>query len=106
MMKTLRTFGSPIVLAAAFALAAPLLIANATASGLNVDRTIVIDSSTRWVNVNGGDRIRFSANGQSFDHSFNSFTQSRVYDLGKIAPAGALDRPVKVYVTADDRFTG
>ena len=51
-MKTLRTFGAPIALAAALALAAPLLIANGTASGLSVDRTIVIDSSTRWVNVN------------------------------------------------------
>ncbi len=105
-MKTLRTFGAPIALAAALALAAPLLIANATASGLSVDRTIVIDSSTRSVNVNGGDVIRFSANGQSFDHRFNSYTHSRVYDLGKIAPAGALERSVKVYVTADDRYTG
>ncbi|WP_296758822.1 CzcE family metal-binding protein [Thioalkalivibrio sp.] len=105
-MKTLRTFGSPIALAAALALAAPLLIANATASGLSVDRTIVIDSSTRSVHVNGGDVIRFNANGQSFDYRFNSFTQSRVYDLGKIAPPGALDRPVKVYVSADGRYTG
>jgi len=105
-MKTLRTFGSPIALVAALALAAPLLIANATASGASVDRTIVIDSSTRWVNVNGGDVIRFNANGQSFDYRFNSYTQSRVYDLGKIAPAGALNRSVKVYVTADDRYTG
>jgi hypothetical protein len=106
MMKTLRTFGSPIALAAALALAAPLLFANATASGLSVDRTIVIDSSTRWVNVNGGNVIRFIANGQSFDHRFNSYTHSHVYDLGKIAPAGALNRSVKVYVSPDDRFTG
>jgi hypothetical protein len=105
-MKTLRTFGSPIALAAALALAAPLLVTNATASGLNVDRTVVIDSGTGWVNVNGGDVIRFIANGQTFDYRFNSYTQSRVYDLGKIAPAGALSRSVKVYVTADDRFTG
>jgi hypothetical protein len=106
MMKTLHTFGSPIVLAAALVLVAPLLVANATASGLGVDRTIVIDSSTRWVNVNGGDVIRFIANGQSFDYRFNSYTQSHVYDLGKIAPTGALNRSVKVYVSADDRFTG
>ena len=105
-MKTLQTFGSTIALTAALALAAPLLIANATASGASVDRTIVIDSSTRWVNVIGGDVIRFNANGQSFDYRFNSYTQSRVYDLGKIAPAGALNRSVKVYVTADDRYTG
>jgi hypothetical protein len=66
----------------------------------------VIDSSTRWVNVNGGDVIRFIANGQSFDHRFHSYTHSHVYDLGKIAPAGALNRSVKVYVSPDDRFTG
>jgi hypothetical protein len=106
MMKTLRTFGSPIALAAALVLAAPLLVANASASGASVDRTIVIDSSTRSVHVNGGDVIRFNANGQSFDYRFNSYTQSHVYDLGKIAPAGALDRSVKVYVSADDRYTG
>ena len=105
-MKTLRTFGSPIALAAALALAAPLLVANATASGLSVDRTIVIDTSTRWVNVDGGDVIRFIVNGQSIDYRFNSYTHSRVYDLGKIAPAGALNRSVKVYVSPDDRFTG
>ncbi len=105
-MKTMHTFGSTIALTAALALAAPLLVANATASGLSVDRTIVIDSSTRWVNVNGGDVIRFVANGQTFDHRFNSYTNSFVYDLGKIAPAGALDRSLKVYVSADDRYTG
>jgi hypothetical protein len=105
-MKTLRTFGSPIALVAALALAAPLLIATASASGPSVDRTIVIDSSTRSVHVDGGDVVRFSANGQSFDYRFNSYTHSRVYDLGQIAPAGALNGSVKVYVTADDRYTG
>ena len=105
-MKTLQTFGSTIALTAALALAAPLLIANTTASGASVDRTIVIDSNTRWVNVNGGDVIRFVANGQTFDYRFNSYTHSKVYDLGKIAPAGALNRSLKVYVTADGRYTG
>ena len=104
-MKTLRTCGSPSALAAALVLAAPLFVANASASGLIVDRTIVIDSSARSVHVNGGDVTRFNANGESFDYRFNSYIQSKIYDLGKIAPAGALNRSVKVYVTADDGYT-
>jgi hypothetical protein len=105
-MKTLRTLGSPIALAAALALAAPLFIVSATASDRNVDRTVSIDPSTRWINVNGGETIRFIANGESFDHRFNSFTHSAVYDLGKIAPAGAIDRSLKVYVSPDPAHSG
>jgi hypothetical protein len=105
-MKTLRTLGSPIALAAALALAAPLFIGSATASDRNVDRTVSIDSSTRWVNVNGGETIRFIANGKSFDHRFNSGTHSNVYDLGKIVPVGMLDHSLKVYVSPDPAFAG
>jgi hypothetical protein len=104
-MKTLRTLGSPIALAAALALAAPLFIGSATASD-NTGRTIVVDSSTRWVNVTGGETVRFIANGKTFDYRFNSPTHSNVYDLRKIAPAGALDRSVKVYVSPDPAFSG
>jgi hypothetical protein len=105
-MKNLRILGTPIALAAALALAAPLFVGNAVASDRNVDRTVSIDSSTRWVNVTGGETIRFIANGKSFDHRFSSPAHSHVYDLGRIAPAGALDHSLKVYVSPDPSNAG
>lgn len=69
------------------------------------DRTIVIDASTKWVNVTDGETIRFvtrQPDGQkSFVWRFDTYAWI-VFDLARIAPAGMLgDRSIEVYVATN-----
>src|SRR5260370_1607378 len=59
-------------------------------------RTISIDSKTRWITVERGEVVKFVANGQEFAWAFNGMSSS--FALNRIAPSGALDRDLKVYV--------
>ena len=59
-------------------------------------RTVIIDAKTRWVTVERGDVVRFVANGQEFAWAFNGMASS--FDLNRVAPTGALNRDLKVYV--------
>jgi len=65
-------------------------------------RTVVIDTKTRWVTVERGDVVKFVANGQEFAWAFNGLASS--FDLNRIAPTETLNRDLKVYVwpNADD----
>ena len=62
------------------------------------ERTIVIGPDTRWVNVNQNEQIRFVADGVEFGWRFDA-PGARSFDLQQVAPAGALRRPVTVYIT-------
>jgi hypothetical protein len=59
-------------------------------------RTVVIDAKTRWITVERGDVVKFVANGQEFVWAFNGMASS--FDLNQVAPTGALNRDLKVYV--------
>ena len=64
-------------------------------------RTIVIDNKTKWITVEHDEVIRFLSNGQEFAWTFKGMSSS--FELSKIAPAGALDRALKVYVWPNAR---
>jgi hypothetical protein len=72
-----------------------------------IDRTVVVTPRTRWVNVTGGETIRFvfpqADEAQSFVWRFDT-TRATSFDLGEIAPQGALDRELRVYVAADPAY--
>jgi heavy-metal resistance protein CzcE len=59
-------------------------------------RTVFIGPRTKWVTVEEGEVVRFISNGQEFVWAFNGVSSS--FDLKRIAPAGAVDRSLKVYV--------
>jgi len=59
-------------------------------------RTVLVDQKTRWVAVERGEVVRFVSNGQEFAWAFNGMSPS--LDLRRIAPAGAIDRRLIVYV--------
>jgi hypothetical protein len=62
-------------------------------------RTLVINSNTKYVNVKRGEVIRFVANGQEFAWNFDGMALPQPpFDLSQIAPAGAVDHSVTVYV--------
>lgn len=114
-MKTLRNPLTYLTVAGAFAVAAPAF-ANHPAADPNLgtpvhegsaDRTIVLDAGTKWVNVTGGETIRFVVDGKGFLWLFDVYDTSPAFDLDRIAPAGVLgDRAIKVYVEPDPLYTG
>lgn len=60
-------------------------------------RSIVINPDTRWVNVAQGETIRFVAGSVEFGWKFDG-PGSRSFDLAQVLPAGAVTRPITVYV--------
>jgi hypothetical protein len=93
-------------LAAALALAGASLGAFATiteadalgsaAQPSEAQRTVLIGPKTRWVTVEQGEVVKFVSNGREFAWAFNGVSSS--FDLERIAPAGAIDRRLLVYV--------
>ena len=65
-------------------------------------RTIQIDAKTKYVNVTEHEAVRFQANGNAFAIRF--FGEYPVFDLNQLAPAGALDHKVRVYVAPDPLY--
>ena len=66
------------------------------ASPASAERTIVVGPNTRWVNVNHGEIVKFVAGGQEFAWDFDGVPHT--FDLKQIAPQGAIDHDVRVYV--------
>jgi len=66
------------------------------ATPADAERTIVIGPNTRWVNVNHGEIVKFVANGKEFAWDFDGVPQA--FDLKQVAPQGAIDHNVRVYI--------
>jgi hypothetical protein len=71
------------------------------------DETIVISDATRYVNVTGGETVRFVVGGHAFTWSFQTGgTRIVPFDLGRIAPRGLLNHRVVAYVADDPLYVG
>ena len=66
-------------------------------------RTIQIEAKTKLVYVTEDETVKFRANGYTFAMKFSG--GSGVFDLNQLAPAGAVDHEVRVYI-APNRFPG
>lgn len=69
------------------------------------DRTIIINQNTTYVNVTGGEIIRFIVADKAFAWNFDG-SGSYNFDLMLVAPQGMLDHKVMAYVQPDPRFGG
>ena len=67
-----------------------------------VTRTIAIRPDTSYVNVTGGEVIRFDVGDKSFIWNFNG-TRSNL-DLSRIVPPSVLDRRVTAYIAPNPLF--
>jgi hypothetical protein len=98
----MKTFAKAVaVLALSAASLSAVALTNAdlygeAASTAAAERTVVIGPNTRWVNVNHREIVKFVANGQEFAWNFDGLPQS--FDLKQVAPQGALDHNVRVYI--------
>lgn len=69
-------------------------------------RTIVINSDTKWVNVDNGETVQFSIGGQSFTWNFSTFPGETSFDLSRIVPAGVKIGNVRVYIATNPLYRG
>ena len=77
--------------------------------GGRYDREIVVGANVRWVNVVAGQVIRFVVPDKGASAAFTWYFDtwgSRVADLSRLAPAGMVERPIKVYIADDPRYGG
>ena len=69
-------------------------------------RTIVIVPGTRWVNVTGGEIIKFVVDDKSFAWNFDGAEYAPAFDLNLTAPPGLLDHEVVAYVAPNPLYLG
>jgi hypothetical protein len=70
-------------------------------------RVIVITDATRYVNVTGGQTVRFVVGDRSFTWSFQTGSAHVIpFDLQQIAPPGLLNHRVKAYVADNPLYQG
>ena len=67
-------------------------------------RTIAIHPDTRYVNVTGGEIVKFTVGDKSFTWNFNGRPGS--FDLNVIAPPGVMDHRVIAYVAQNPMYGG
>src|SRR5258708_33737352 len=60
------------------------------------DRTIVVTSNTKFVNVKHGEVVKIVAGGKEFAWDFDGLPQS--FELARITAQGAIDHNVRVYI--------
>src|SRR5260370_20240942 len=68
------------------------------------DRTIVVTPSTKFVNVKHGEVVKIVAGGKEFAWDFDGIDQP--FELAKIAPQGAIDHNVRVYIERSEMDGG
>lgn len=83
---------------AAAGAATPIDLLGERAAPEQAQRTIVITPTTRYVNVTEFDVVKLVVNGTTFAWNFDSSPGVTSFELNRVAPAGALDHPVTVYV--------
>lgn len=69
-------------------------------------QTIEIRPDTKWVNVTGGDIVKFVVGNKTFAWAFNVGIGVSRFDLSRVAPPGVLDHPVFVYLAPDPKYMG
>jgi hypothetical protein len=102
--------------ALALALTLPVLSSMAAAPRLDLlgdpapiaaaARTIAITPDTKYVNVQGGEVVRFDVGGHSFAWSFDGPVYVLTFDLARVAPSGMLDHAITAYVSPNPLYIG
>lgn len=68
-------------------------------------KTIVIGPDTQYVNVTGGEVVKFVDGDKSFAWDFDG-PYAYTFELNRVAPPGVLDHRVVAYVDADPYLNG
>lgn len=97
-MKTKLLVPAALALALGFASlsASATLLYGDTVPAADATRTVVINGNTRWVNATDMETVKFDSNGQQFAVDLDGLRSA--FPLERIAPQGALNHHVEVYV--------
>jgi hypothetical protein len=63
------------------------------------ERTIRITPDTKYVNVTGGQVVKFDVGGKTFTWHFDGPETVWAFDLNQVAPSGLLDHVVTAYIS-------
>jgi len=83
----------------------PSLLGDPVASAA-AERTVVLGPNTTYVNVTGGEVVKFVVGDKTFAWDFDTAEGITSFDLSKVAPAGTLDHKVMVYIARDPTYFG
>ena len=95
---------STLSLSACLPAATRLDLLGQTAQPAAATRTIVITRDTRYVNVEGGEIIKFVVDGKTFTWVFNGTDNIQAFDLNEVTPPGLLDHRVRAYVSPNPMY--
>ena len=84
--------------------ATPLKLLGDPAPAAAADRTITITPDTKYVNVQGGQTVKFDVGGKTFAWDFDGPVTS--FDLNRVAPPDLLDHMVTAYVSPNPLHMG
>jgi hypothetical protein len=68
------------------------------------ERTITIRPDTRYVNVQGGQVVKFDVGGKAFTWHFDGPDTVWAFDLNQVAPSGMLDHVVRAYISPNPLY--
>ena len=69
-------------------------------------RTINIGPDTKWVNVTGGETVKFTIGDKAFAWNFDGALDLDSFPLNQVAPPDLLDHPVQAYVAPNPSYLG
>jgi len=104
--KLILILSTPILLVACAVPGSRPNLDGSSAAPSSALRTVVITPETRHVNVDGGEIVRFVANGKEFTWDFKIAPTVASIALDQVAPAGMLDHKVRAYVAPDPLYIG
>jgi hypothetical protein len=82
----------------------PLKMLGDPAPDSSAVRTIKITHDTKYVNVHGGQVVKFDVGGKTFTWNFDTADNVWQFDLNQVAPEGLLDHKVTAYVSPDPLY--
>lgn len=100
-MKLFASAAAAVTLSAASLSASALTSGDLYGEGASPSlaaRTIVVTPDTRFINVTRGEVVKLKVGSREFAWDFDGL--ARPFELNSIAPEGALDHDVRVYVAA------
>jgi hypothetical protein len=77
-----------------------------TAPAVKADQTITIGPDTSYVNVEGGQIVKFDVGGKSFTWDFDGPDYVSSFDLNRVTPPGVLDHVVTAYISPNPLYLG
>ena len=69
-------------------------------------RTITLTAATKYVNVTGGQIVKFVDGERAFAWNFDGSEDISAFDLARVAPAGMLNHSVVAYIAPNPMYMG